>query len=107
MKKLLEHLTPQIILHIDKGEGMYTELEFIEPFMQKENWMLQEPYNKFMFDYEHLDFNFTQLCNMVELLQGRKAEFTFSVQLGEQVKKIVADQLEYWQDVRMQEVKHG
>jgi hypothetical protein len=44
---------------------------------------------------------------MMELLQGRKAEFTFSVQLGEQVKKIVADQLEYWQDVRMQEVKHG
>jgi hypothetical protein len=99
--ELLNHLTPQIIWNLDNVENTYTDAEWLTPFRNKQDWMLAEPYNKFTFDYEHLDFNFIQLCNMVELLQGRKAEFTFSMELGEQVKQIVTERLEYWHDVRM------
>ena len=103
MNNLLEHLTPQLIWHIDNFEGTYTEAEFIEPFSYKNNWMLQEPYNKFTFEYEHFEGTFLILCNVYELLHGTKDEYTFSYVLGERVREIVKNRLEYWQDVRMQE----
>ena len=107
MKELLEHLTPQILWHIDNFEGTYTEAEFIEPFSFKNNWMLQEPYNMFTFEHEHFKGTFLIICNVYELLHGTKDEYTFSAVLGRCVREIVKNRLEYWQDVRKEEVKHG
>ncbi|NBI28314.1 hypothetical protein [Chengkuizengella marina] len=60
----------------------------------EETWMIYEGWRNMRFKFEHAEFSFLELCNLVEMMHGVTNEKRFMEELTKRVKEIANERIQ-------------